>query len=310
MQYSVAIADETGVIEQEQRYDPWGQYRNSLTGETEETPQLTMLFRGYTGHEMLPEFGLINMNGRLYDPVIARVLSPDNYVQNPYNPHNYNRYSYCYNNPLVYTDPSGDFILLAGISAFIMTGGINMAMGWQGWQGSGIPTVMAGVGAMAGAAVAGPLVGKLGYLGFNSGFKVGAASGATGGFVSGFGTSYMRGGSVGDSFKAGLIGGISAGVSGGLMGGAISGINALRLGGDFWTGEGAELFSYGTDVYSNFSDDIFLEEGIEYSTESAENFRVEYFDYVEKYVHVRNVIADNTLPPSKNIIPRMPKYIH
>ncbi|MDD3861259.1 MAG: hypothetical protein PHW83_13785 [Bacteroidales bacterium] len=149
----VAIADEDGEILEEQRYDPWGVYRNPLTGEPEETPQLTMLFRGYTGHEMLPEFGLINMNGRLYDPVIARVLSPDNYVQNPYNPQNYNRYSYCYNNPLSYTEPDGEFVSLAGISAFIMTGGINMAMGWKGWQGSGIPTLMAGAGAMAGAAV-------------------------------------------------------------------------------------------------------------------------------------------------------------
>ncbi|HNQ67297.1 MAG TPA: RHS repeat-associated core domain-containing protein [Bacteroidales bacterium] len=114
----VAIADEGGEIIEEQGYDPWGQYRNPQTGEPEETPQLTMLFRGYTGHEMLPEFGLINMNGRLYDPVIARVLSPDNHVQNPYNPQNYNRYSYCYNNPLVYVDPSGEFIFTSLSAVF------------------------------------------------------------------------------------------------------------------------------------------------------------------------------------------------
>jgi RHS repeat-associated protein len=61
-------------------------------------------------------------NGRLYDPVIARVLSPDNYVQNPYNPQNYNRYSYCYNNPLVYVDPSGDFIETAVIIGLTLAG--------------------------------------------------------------------------------------------------------------------------------------------------------------------------------------------
>ncbi|MDY0143076.1 MAG: hypothetical protein RBR97_14400, partial [Bacteroidales bacterium] len=49
--------------------------------------------------------------GILYDPVIARVLSPDNNVQNPNNPQNYNRYSYCLNNPLKYTDPSGEFFI-------------------------------------------------------------------------------------------------------------------------------------------------------------------------------------------------------
>jgi len=47
------------------------------------------------------------MNGRMYDPVIGRVLSPDNYVQDPTNTQCYNRYSYCLNNPLRYTDPSG-----------------------------------------------------------------------------------------------------------------------------------------------------------------------------------------------------------
>ena len=46
-------------------------------------------------------------NGRMYDPVIGRVLSPDNFVQDPNNAQNYNRYSYCLNNPLKYSDPTG-----------------------------------------------------------------------------------------------------------------------------------------------------------------------------------------------------------
>lgn len=65
--------------------------------------------RGFTGHEHLPEFNLINMNGRLYDPVLGRFLSPDNYVQMPDNTQNFNRYSYALNNPLVYTDPDGEW---------------------------------------------------------------------------------------------------------------------------------------------------------------------------------------------------------
>ncbi|UVP52584.1 hypothetical protein NXW88_06605 [Bacteroides cellulosilyticus] len=51
------------------------------------------------------------MNARLYDPVIGRFLSPDPRLQNPYSSQNYNRYSYCLNNPLVYTDPNGEFFL-------------------------------------------------------------------------------------------------------------------------------------------------------------------------------------------------------
>lgn len=64
--------------------------------------------RGFTGHEHLDEMGLINMNGRMYDPDLGRFLSPDPFVQSPSNPQNYNRYSYCLNNPLKYTDPSGE----------------------------------------------------------------------------------------------------------------------------------------------------------------------------------------------------------
>jgi RHS repeat-associated protein len=74
---------------------------------------------------MLNEFGIINMrsaqrdafitkwrkNGRLYDPLLGRFLSPDNYVQEPFNTQNLNRYSYCLNNPVKYTDPSGNFHL-------------------------------------------------------------------------------------------------------------------------------------------------------------------------------------------------------
>jgi hypothetical protein len=48
------------------------------------------------------------MNGRLYDPKLHRFLQPDNYVQDPSNTQNYNRYSYVLNNPLKYTDPSGE----------------------------------------------------------------------------------------------------------------------------------------------------------------------------------------------------------
>ncbi len=64
--------------------------------------------RGFTGHEHLPWFNLYNMNGRMYDPLVARFLSPDNVIQNPTSTQNYNRYSYCLNNPLKYTDPSGN----------------------------------------------------------------------------------------------------------------------------------------------------------------------------------------------------------
>ena len=49
------------------------------------------LERGFTGHEHYTELKIINMNGRLYDPVIARFFSPDNFVQAPVSTQNSNR---------------------------------------------------------------------------------------------------------------------------------------------------------------------------------------------------------------------------
>jgi len=84
-----------------------GRRRNPTDWTYDSVPQAQYLYRGYTMHEMLDEFGLINMNGRCYDPVVGRFLSPDIIVQNPNNTQCYNRYSYCINNPLKYSDPSG-----------------------------------------------------------------------------------------------------------------------------------------------------------------------------------------------------------
>ena len=50
------------------------------------------------------------MNGRVYDPVIARFLSPDPHVQFEARLISYNRYAYVENNPLRYADPSGYFL--------------------------------------------------------------------------------------------------------------------------------------------------------------------------------------------------------
>lgn len=63
--------------------------------------------RGFTGHEHLDRTGLIHMNGRIYDPVLGRFLSPDPIVQAPSFSQGWNRYSYVFNNPLNAIDPSG-----------------------------------------------------------------------------------------------------------------------------------------------------------------------------------------------------------
>ena len=107
----MAITAESGAV-RHKRYDPWAVRKDPGTWDTGFLGGLTD--RGYTMHSLfrpfgkhLDDFGLINMNGRVYDPLLGRFLSPDNHIQAPGNPQNYNRYSYVLNNPLKYTDPSG-----------------------------------------------------------------------------------------------------------------------------------------------------------------------------------------------------------
>ncbi|MDD5039163.1 MAG: RHS repeat-associated core domain-containing protein [Dehalococcoidales bacterium] len=62
--------------------------------------------RLFTG-QRLDDTGLYYYGARYYDPTIGRFISPDTIVQTPNNPQSLNRYSYVFNNPLRYTDPSG-----------------------------------------------------------------------------------------------------------------------------------------------------------------------------------------------------------
>ncbi|MBL4761318.1 MAG: VCBS repeat-containing protein [Gammaproteobacteria bacterium] len=103
------ILDDIGVPVERMSFDPWGNRR--LTDLTPNTDPLNFLSnftnRGYTGHEQIDSVGLIHMNGRVYDPVLTRFVSPDPIIQAPKDLQSYNRYSYVMNNPLGYTDPSG-----------------------------------------------------------------------------------------------------------------------------------------------------------------------------------------------------------
>ena len=129
-----AISDAAGNLVESLSYDPWGR-RRYPNNWNDYNVTSTMFDRGFTGHEHMPQFGLINpaalhcialagsatanfslhsvcenqasadMNGRVYDPFLARFLSPDPFVQAPDYSQNYNRYSYAFNNPLKYTDP-------------------------------------------------------------------------------------------------------------------------------------------------------------------------------------------------------------
>lgn len=74
---SIDVVMKENSIEKEFSYDAWGRPRNPKNWEYDNVEKNSIFDRGYTGHEHLEEFNLINMNGRLYDPILGRFLSPD-----------------------------------------------------------------------------------------------------------------------------------------------------------------------------------------------------------------------------------------
>ncbi len=93
-------------------FEPYGTRREPTTwsgppGGGDVTTINGITRQGYTGQTMLGGMNLIHMNGRVEDSVTGRFLSADPYITEPGNTQNFNRYSYVYNNPLSYVDPSG-----------------------------------------------------------------------------------------------------------------------------------------------------------------------------------------------------------
>jgi RHS repeat-associated protein len=247
-----ALTDIYGTVVQRNSFDPWGNYAfeqkyicstTHPRGDTLLELSFPITRRGFTGHEHYPQFKIINMNGRLYDPVIGRFFSPDKYVANSSFTQDYNRYNYARNNPLAYTDPSGDHPILiaiaigAAIAAASYT--VNVAVspgGFQNWSWSqfAINTVFGGImgGMSAGIGLAmTPALTSAGIGGFWAGAITGATTGAFTGTMSGL-MQYGMTGNANAIWKSGLMG---MGM-GGLFGGISGGIQAKMEGKTFWNG--------------------------------------------------------------------------
>ena len=131
----LAITDFDKNILEQRHFDAWGNFTHLKVGGNEYIGDDLKSFlktqverygglivdRGYTSHEHLYGVELIHMNGRLYDSHLQRFLNADENIQDPYNTQNYNKYGYVMNNPLMYNDPSGEFVpfaIFAGMGAF------------------------------------------------------------------------------------------------------------------------------------------------------------------------------------------------
>lgn len=103
-----AVTDGAGSVMERLAYEPFGK-RRQINGAHDQVGAIDAVTtkRGFTGHEHLDEVDYIHMNGRIYDPDIARFLSPDPTVPYFHHLQSFNRYSYTRNNPLNRVDPNG-----------------------------------------------------------------------------------------------------------------------------------------------------------------------------------------------------------
>lgn len=103
----VALTDDTGNVVESMSYDSWGRRRSTSGDDATDALDGGMDYKGFTGHEMLDQLDLVHMNGRVYEPTIARFTSADPIIQDPEHSQSYNRYTYVRNNPTNLTDPTG-----------------------------------------------------------------------------------------------------------------------------------------------------------------------------------------------------------
>jgi len=245
---SSVITDHNGDKKEKMEYFPFGEYR--AVGDTNGTYDYDAFFPDvfytFTGQEDDDDLGLYNYGARLYDPVLGRFISPDRLVPEPGNLQAFNRYTYCLNNPLIYTDPSGEEIalwLVGLITAVLMSafsGACEAHMSGQNWfEGALVGAVIGAASFGAGYAVGfyiTPVVTSFLDIVWKAGSPsispvVGAmAGGFAGGAVSGGLNAAVYGG---NPWQAALYGGLMAAAFAGLVAGAIelNGANGLEIGG-------------------------------------------------------------------------------
>lgn len=267
---AITEAEVNAEVVEQRDFDAWGNLRQAyISGVLENPDQLgwdsrLLIDRGYTGHEHLGSVGLLHMNGRIYDPELRRFMSPDNYVQEPFNTQSFNRYGYVLNNPLLYTDPSGEFwgSVATGVAIAVVVKGIsNMINFTPFWHGMGKSAVIGGVSGAISSAIgsvaesvftstvnqalfqsaahglSSGVVSSIDGGDFASGFASGAVSSLISSGIQGLGTTNGNVTDFGNSttFKAIVI------AAGGLSGG----LSSTIAGGNFWLGARQGLISSG-----------------------------------------------------------------
>lgn len=248
--------DGTGI--QYMSFDPWGARRDTTTFVA--LPRtawsvLNMQFttRGFTGHEMLDAVGLIHMNGRVYDPKLARFMSADPFIQAASDTQSYNRYSYVRNNPMNAVDPSGYFFqpIFQALGDFAPVAAIVVAA----------VIIWACVGTCA-PEVAGMLAGF-----FGGGIATGTMNGAVMGAISGAAFGAMHGWQPGGLFEGGALNWAAVGkvAAHGMVGGVMSVAQGGKFGHGFLAAGVTQAASLGGlmgEVHANMTFGDYLDNAL------------------------------------------------
>ena len=97
---TVVTTDVDGGLVSQTLYEPWGEARyQSGTGPTD---------YAFTGQ--MQEGDIYFYNARWYDPALGRFMQADSFIPTAQGTQGWDRYAYVNNNPLRYTDPSGQMI--------------------------------------------------------------------------------------------------------------------------------------------------------------------------------------------------------
>lgn len=265
----LAISDEAGNKLEQRHFDAWGNFTHLqigngavITDKNIINSTALLLERGYTSHEHFAEVGIIHMNGRLYDPLLRRFLNADENIQDPYNTQNYNKYGYVLNNPLLYSDPTGEWLFESAFLSAVIIGAmvasfsytIMVSITGQNWDlgkffkatlfGAASAAVTYGIGSVfvTSAGTATQIAKELGKLGTI--FVQGTAHALAQGTLSlmqgeNFGSAFVSGflGSLGASAFSSAAGKFANSTVGTIAFGAISGgVGAELTGGNFWQG--------------------------------------------------------------------------
>ncbi len=192
-------------------YDAWGNHKVLNPDGTENT---NPSFIGninpirYRSYYYDVETGLYYLKTRYYDPRVCRFISQDDtdYLD-PSMISGMNLYAYCLNNPVMYSDPSGNFV----ISSFL----ISIAIGFA-------------IGAVIGGGF--EVAKQVNANGWNAGEwdwgQIGLST--LGGGISGAISSISPGSGFISYLRAFLLGGLAS-VSGGLISGSVNSLESVAL---------------------------------------------------------------------------------